>query len=370
MGMAASPFFAVVGAQMASEFWAAHGYSTCTMSENPVSPSAIAARKSEPVVGVIYNPRSHRNKGQDLIVAGKANIFVVQPEQRSDIADALRQLKARGMDFLIINGGDGTVRDVLTCGQAVFGDNWPEVAVLPKGKTNALNVDLGAPANWNLADAIAAWPAGQRIVRRPVSITPMEDAAADPSSANLAECDGPLLGFILGGGAFTIGVQAGQNAHKLGAFNSLAVAATSVWGMLRVVLGSNKNPWRRGSPMQFLLGRERVALPYLGTSKPSRRALFLASTLERFPAGMKLFDPAHRGLKLMALDRPRRRVLALVPVILAGWVPDWLRRSGFHQVAAAEFVLEIGEPFILDGEAYPAGTYHVSEGPALSFVVP
>lgn len=340
------------------------------MSENSVLSRPPELRKTAPVVGVIYNPRSHRNKGQDLDVAGKANIFVVQPKQRTDIADALRQLKARGMDFLIINGGDGTVRDVLTCGQTVFGDNWPEVAVLPKGKTNALNVDLGAPAGWNLADAIAAWPTGERIVRRPVAVEPLASVAAENPAGRLGECDDPLLGFILGGGAFTLGVQAGQDAHKLGAFNSLAVAATSAWGVLRAIFGSNHNEWRRGTMMRFLLGPDCSELPYVGPGDTPRRTVFLASTLERFPAGMKLFDPAHRGLKLMALDRPRRRVLSLVPLVLAGWVPDWIRRGGFHQIAAHEFVLEIGEPFILDGEAYPAGAYRVSEGPAIRFVVP
>lgn len=326
------------------------------------SPSHIAnARKAEPVVGVIYNARSHRNKGQDLDVAGNPNIFVVQPKQRTHIADALRELAARQIDFLVINGGDGTVRDVLTCGQDVFGDHWPELAVLPKGKTNALNVDLGAPAGWNLSDAIAAWPAGKRVMRCPVAVTPVTSEVGPPRT---------ILGFIIGGGAFTLGVQAGQDAHRLGAFNSLAVGVTSAWGVMRAVFGSNRNEWRRGTPMQFMLGPERTPMPHGGNSDPRRRAVFLASTLERFPAGMKLFDPAHRGLKLMVLDSPRRRVMSFVPAILAGWVPDWVRRSGFRQVATSEFELAIEDPFILDGEAYPAGTYRVAEGPQLTFVVP
>lgn len=319
----------------------------------------------EPIVGVIYNPRSHRNRGKDLDVASRPNVHVAQPQKHEDIAVALKDLAARKIDFLIINGGDGTVRDVLTCGQVVFGDSWPDLAVLPKGKTNALNVDLGAPAGWNLADAIDAYPTARRIKRRPVSISP-----ADGEAEAIPGCGTSMLGFILGGGAFTLGVQAGQDAHKMGAFNSLAVGVTSAWGVLSGVLGRDDNPWRRGTVMQFLLGKDRIPLPHSGIGDPERRSVFLASTLERFPAGMKLFRTGDRGLKLMVLDRPRRRILSLMPVIMAGLVPQWVRRGGFHQVAADNFELTIEEEYILDGEAYPPGTYHVTSGPELSFVVP
>ena len=54
-----------------------------------------------------------------------------------------------------------------TCGQAVFGDDWPAIAVLPKGKTNALTVDLGVPDDWTLQDAIDALDGGGRTRRRP-----------------------------------------------------------------------------------------------------------------------------------------------------------------------------------------------------------
>ncbi len=321
----------------------------------------LPASASTPVIGVIYNPHSHRNRGRDLEMAGKSNVHIEQPRERADITAALARLAARRIDYLVINGGDGTVRDVLTCGHSVFAGRWPVLAVLPKGKTNALNVDLGAPAGWNLAAAVDAYPAGRRIVRRPVCVTPM---------ANGTPAGPPMLGFIMGGGAFTLGVQAGQDAHRMGAFDSLAVGATTVWGMLGGLFGSDTNAWRRGETMQFRLEENRRELPYEGAGDPARRSLFLASTLERFPAGMKLFAPGDEGLKLMVLDFAKRRIFGFIPVILAGWVPRWVRRQGFHQLATDVFELTIGGDYILDGEAYPAGTYRVTAGPELSFLVP
>ncbi len=322
----------------------------------------------EPVVGVIYNPRSHRNQGRDLEIAARPNVHVEQPETRKDIGDALARLAARNIDFLIINGGDGTVRDVLTCGLAVFGEDWPALAVLPKGKTNALNVDLGAPNGWTLADAISAYNKGKRIARRPLAVEPVDEGTSARQDSE--HCSDTMLGFILGGGAFTLGIQAGQDAHKMGAFNSLAVAATSVWGVAQALFGTDRNIWRRGTQTEFLLGDKREKVPHYGPGDPERRSVFLSSTLERFPAGMKLFDTSRPGLKISILDHPHRRILAVMPMILTGKVPRWVRRMGWHQVHADHYEMRIEEPYILDGEAYPAGHYRISAGPELSFVVP
>ena len=60
------------------------------------------------------------------------------------------------IDYLVVDGGDGTVRDVLTCGAGIFGESWPTLIVLPNGKTNALAADLGLPTNWSLSDAMEA----------------------------------------------------------------------------------------------------------------------------------------------------------------------------------------------------------------------
>jgi len=341
------------------------------MAETASPQSATRAENREPVVGVIYNPRSHRNKGQDLDIAARPNVHVEQPETHQDIGAALDGLARKNIDFLIINGGDGTVRDVLTRGQEVFGANWPELAVLPKGKTNALNVDLGAPNGWTLPEAIEAYKNGNRIARRPISVVRLGKGAGgpqlEPGSGPAAE---PMLGFILGGGAFTLGIQAGQDAHKLGAFNSLAVAATGVWGVAQALFGTDQNIWRRGTAIRFLLGPEREELQHGGRGDRGRRAIFLCSTLERFPAGLKIFGAGYAGLKLTVLDRPHRRVLAALPLVLAGAVPQWVKDRGFHQVQTDSFELHSEGEYILDGEAYPAGHFRVTQGPELSFVIP
>ena len=315
----------------------------------------LTARRAR--IGVIYNPRSHRNKGQDLALGERHHVMVATPETRAQIAAALDEFARSGIDYLIVNGGDGTVRDVLTLGHGVFGDDWPALAVLPKGKTNALNVDLGAPDDWSLRAAIDAFTQGRQVVRRPLQV-------------RRRDAEGVVLhGFILGAGAFTLGIRAGQEAHSLGFFNSLAVGVTAAWGLGQTLFGFARNPWRRGVTTDIRLQPGDRALPHSGAGEADRRTLLLATTLCRLPMGIKPFGHVREGLKLLAWDRPRRRMVPAVPAILAGWESDWLQRMGLHRADAEGFTMTLGDEFILDGEAFPAGAYDVRQGPELRFVI-
>ena len=326
------------------------------------TPPQTARSSGLPTVGVIYNPRSHRNKGQDLASDPAPHVFIAQPGDRDQLPVALERFKQRGIDLLVINGGDGTVRDALTAGHAIFGEDWPAVAVLPKGKTNALTVDLDAPREWSLQGAIDAYRDGRCIKRRPLSIRPVDDAAEGQAE--------PMLGFILGAGAFTIGINKGQDAHKLGAFNSLAVGVTTFWGVLSALLGRPDNAWRRGSKMDIRVGPEGEPFPRSERGDPRYRQLLFASTLERFPAGLKPFGQLVSGLKLAVLDNATRGTLLRLPMIMRGQERADMADRGMHQREVPSFTLDIDDAFILDGEAFPGGKYEVTSGPEIEFVAP
>ncbi|MEP3052004.1 MAG: diacylglycerol kinase family protein [Erythrobacter sp.] len=311
-----------------------------------------------PTVGVIYNPRSHRNKGEDFDCGFSPHVHIAQPGDREQLPQALESLAKRNIDLLIINGGDGTVRDVLTCGQSVFGDDWPPIAVLPKGKTNALTVDLEVPLDITLQGAIDALDHGRRVRRRPISITALSGAKSR------------VLGFFMGAGSFTIATQTGQSAHRLGAFNSVVVGVSIAWGILQSLLGSRKNMWRRGTKMDIRLDSSGAPLAHSGLGDRDRRQLLVASTLERLPAGAKPFGALRQGLKLLVIDQISRRTTAMMPAIVFGKGRKDLRERGCHIVSASRFTLEIDDRFILDGEVFPVGKYRIEQGPELEFVAP
>ena len=82
---------------------------------------ALSAVRSSPLVGLIRNARSHRNAGGDGGGSEPEGVIVTSPRRRNELPGILADFAARGVDCIAIDGGDGTVRDVLTCGAGVFG---------------------------------------------------------------------------------------------------------------------------------------------------------------------------------------------------------------------------------------------------------
>ncbi|MFS0848613.1 diacylglycerol kinase family protein [Novosphingobium panipatense] len=317
------------------------------------------SRRAVPLVGIVRNPRSHRNKGVSPEMADCSNILTQTPRTRQELHYTLAEFARRGIDYLVVDGGDGTVRDVLSAGADIFRDDWPTFIVLPKGKTNALAVDLGLPNHWSLSEALHAANGGKTIWRRPLRISP-----ADGST----QC---VQGFILGTGAFTIATEAGQEAHRRGAFNSFAVGLTILWGVIQTLFGGAGNAWRACVPTRISDPHSGARLPYHGDGSADERYLTIATTFERFPLGARPFgrSPAP-GLKLAVIDSPIRWLVALLPAMMFGFNLPVLSRKGAQRFSARMVEMDIGGPFILDGEAFPAGRYIVEEGPQLSFVVP
>lgn len=315
--------------------------------------------RAVPLVGIVRNPRSHRNKGIAPEMADCSNILTETPSTREDLHHTLAEFARRGIDYLVVDGGDGTVRDVLSCGADIFGDDWPNFIVLPKGKTNALAVDLGLPNRWSLAEALAAAQRRGTIARRPLRLTPKDGGGRG------------ILGFVLGTGIFARATEAGQEVHRRGAFNSFAVGLSILAAIIGALFGRAGNVWR-ASPRTRIVDRHSGRhLPYTGKGRADERFMTFATTFERFPLGARPFgrNPAP-GLKLAVIDSPVRWIVALLPAIMAGLNGDFLTRNGAKRFAANDLDLDIGGSFILDGEAFPAGRFVLDEGPQINFVVP
>jgi len=315
--------------------------------------------RAVPLVGIVRNPRSHRNKGLAPEMADCSNILTQTPRTREDLHHTLAQFARRGIDYLVVDGGDGTVRDVLSCGADIFGDDWPTFILLPKGKTNALAVDLGLPNRWSLAEALAAAQRRGTLARRPLRLSPKDGSGRG------------ILGFVLGTGIFARATEAGQEVHRRGAFNSFAVGLSILAAIIGALFGRAGNVWRASTPTRIVARHSGRHLPYHGRGNPAERFLTFATTFERFPLGARPFgrNPAP-GLKLAVMDSPVRWIVALLPAIIFGLSGDFLTRNGAKRFSANDVDLDIGGAFILDGEVFPAGRYVLDEGPQINFVVP
>ena len=326
-------------------------------SRSPV-PEPVGIRGMSGRIAVVRNPRSHRNRKTRDDAAHHPDILFAAPPSKDALAGELTRMAAAGIDLLIIDGGDGAVRDVPTRGIGVFGDAWPRLMVLPKGKTNALAVDLGMPGKLSLDEALARLPGAHTVRRSPLRIERTDVVAP------------PVMGFILGTGVFDTAIAAGQVAHRFGAFQGLAVAVTVGFGVVQALFGFGRTPWRAVSRTRILLGAERRELG--DPADPVGQTRFAAgfSTLDGFPLGMKPFADEPGPIRCIAVDRPVRRVMALAPAILMGLDRPFLRGLGVHRGSAEQVALDVGARFIVDGEGYAPGRYDVRLGPQLEFLVP
>ena len=297
--------------------------------------------------GVIWNQRSHRNKGAGQVDLPDDVVGIV-PEQESELFAGLRRLAAEGVDLVVIDGGDGTVREVLTRLPEAYGGRFPRLAIVPNGKTNALALDLGVPLGAALEDILAAARSGKRPkIRHCLEVL--------RAGQTLPE----RRGFLFGLGAFVRATELAQKNHDRGFFDNAAIGVTLAGAVTRTLFGGSDDPWRRG---------ETAALSFVG---PERAwFLVLASTLKRFPLGLKPFGDPHEGLKVLSIEAPPRRLLRAVPAVLRGEAPSWLAASGYRRDDLATFDLSFAGSFVLDGEIFEGGELSLRQGPALEFVIP
>lgn len=321
----------------------------------PLGAEPVRAQRAERLddgllhAGVICNPRSHRNRKAEIAHTVPApDVVLAAPRTHGELAATLTEFAARRISLLVIDGGDGTVRDVLTAAADAFGDDMPQVAILPTGKTNALALDLGVPAGWTLDAAVAAVQTGGIRRRAPVIVR-------RPGSVD-------LHGFLFGAGVFVRSTELAQRTHRAGAFNGFAVALVVVWTFLKVLFGGATSDWRRGEPMRIVANGETLA--------DGPTFIVLASTLEALPLGVKPLGAPRPGLKAIVAAAPPRRLVSAMVRAMSGQRGAWLERHGYRHRDFGLAEIEVPGGFILDGELYTGGALALIEGKPIQFVVP
>jgi diacylglycerol kinase (ATP) len=302
--------------------------------------------------GIIWNPKSRRNQGAGGPPTSPPGVLTAVAAEPEALVLTLARFASGGVELIVIDGGDGTIREVVSRIPEAFGARRPRLTLLPTGKTNALALDLGIPHGWTLEDALAAAGRAERPVkvRRPLEV--VRAGAASPE----------LRGFVFGTGAFVRGTELAKRPHGLGVIDNLAVALTFVDATAATLFGGARAGWRAGEPMQLALGDR--------PGHDAARFLVLASTLKRMPLGLKPFGTPRDGLKLLAVAAPPKRLHAALPILLAGRDANWLAAAGYERADVEEFHLSWAGEFVLDGEAYPGGDLTVRAGQALEFVAP
>lgn len=296
--------------------------------------------------GVIRNPRAHRNSRADAKAPSDGAVLWASPDTREALRDTLLAFADAGVERLVVDGGDGTIREVLSAAAEAFPTGLPLLAVLPNGKTNALALDLGArPGRWSLQ---SAFDSTRTRTRTPIEI--LRDGAV------------VQRGFVFGVGAYVKALGLAQRANRAGLFDSLAVGVVLAQAALRSTLGGDDDTWRTGVGLS--LSRDGAAT----VSGP--RFLLLASTLKRFPLKLRPFGSPRQGLKLLDVAAPPRRLAAALPAILSGASPAWLDGAGYARRDVETLDLVLDGEVVLDGEIFPGGALTLRRGAPVTFVTP
>lgn len=302
--------------------------------------------------GVIRNPQSHANRRDGEVTAPRADVLFAQPETRADVAGEVKRLAAAGCELLIIDGGDGTVREVLTALPEAYGDTPPLLSVISSGKTNILAFDLGVRGSWTLDRALAH--VGQSDAR--IRLRGPLEVAREGSDAP------PLRGFVFGCAALVRQDELASSLHQAHIFHNLSVALTLAGAVVEVTAGGDDNPWRRGEPLTLSIDD--------GEARSGPRLVTIATTLQRLPFRMRPFGPPRHGLKFLDADAPPRSLGRALPKLLWGRGEGWLTQNGYRRGDASRLRISVDSPVFLDGEVYPGGDLIVTEGPRLRFLTP
>jgi len=299
--------------------------------------------------GLIWNQHSHRNRGSGRPPPLPEDVIDIVPEQPSHLMAGLKRLAGEGVELVVIDGGDGTIREVLTRLPEAYDGKLPKLAVLPNGKTNALALDIETPIGTTLEDILASVEARKPTKRRQC----LEVLRAGETTPE-------RRGFLFGMGAFVRATKLAQKNHGKGWFDNAAVGVTMLGGLARTVLGGAGDRWRRGEPAR---------LSYMGP-EATRRFLLMASTFKRLPMGFKPYGEPREGLKVLTVEAPPRRLLLALPRIIRGDDTPWLADNGYRRDDLTSFDISWEGDFVLDGEPYKGGDLTVRQGPSLEFVIP
>ena len=297
-----------------------------------------------PKIGLISNPRSQRNRRglQEIrqILADAPDIVHIATDTSGELDEVLAEFAARGVDLLLINGGDGTVQTTLTrvLEERPF-ESTPLLGVLPRGTANTTAADVGlrgktAAALNRLLAAGRDGSIADYVVERPV-------LRIENLTGGMAQ-----RGMMFGAGAIPDAIElCNREVYGRGLKGDLGMGLTLAAILLGSVLGRRANGVLRPHEIGVMLdgGREIRA----------HRLLVLATTLHRLILRSRPFwNYDAQPIRYTSIAYPAEHLLSAAPKVMYGWRRDALHPEVYHSKGARRIELRLQAPFTLDGETF------------------
>ncbi len=315
-------------------------------------------------LGIIRNRKSIRNRngldGWSDIEALDNVIGSEAPESHDELCAVLDAYRSRSADIIAINGGDGTVHQVVMALRNSLPEWKPALAIIPAGKIDLIANDVGAAPRgargaFALAQAARNGKLAERRVTRPL-LTVQVSGAAHP----------PVHGFFFGAGVFTdANALANAEAHAMGLFHGSAI----LWTITSMLLRG-----RFGSAGAMVSSAPINAFGIDGDIHEGQRYLVLLTTLQRLVLGLRPFWGHGRDpIRYTEIVSPPKRLFSAVLPLLRGRPRDWMSAEGYASGGSHKIRMHLGGPFILDGESFnpgPNGEIEITAPHKFDFVRP
>lgn len=307
------------------------------------SAEADAAVVRRRPVGIIVNRRSLRNRrgGGTPAEVGGPDVHLAVPDSPAGLADAVATFRRREVATVVVDGGDGTVREVLTALVAAYGEEQPALAVMASGNTNLIAANTGG---------IPPGAAGVALLQQALAgDRPLRIARHRALDVSGAASNGLVRGMMLGAAAFARGTELAIESLDAGGVGHDPAVALAMAGVLRRALF--------GRGRRRLLDGEAMAIAVDGgAALDGRRFLVMVTPLDRLPLGLWPFAEAGEGpLHWLDIAAPPRHLLRLAVAAWRGRPPRDTAACGYRSGRAATLRLALAQPFIVDGDRFAPG---------------
>ena len=294
------------------------------------------------MTGMIGYIRNGRSTGGAAAPASAADLIVRSPDGFEALAADLRAMRAAGVEALIIDGGVGTIREVLSRA----GDIWPKGAlrygIVASGNTNLIARTAGALPGDDPVGAMRRGGLTERAI--PVLQVERSDAPA-------------IRGFILGAGAYETATRIAQEDIK--SRHGLQVALT----VLKLIFSRTL---RAGATF----GVRHDAGP-LATE--ARMLIGMTTLPGDLIFGLSPFWSTGAGqIRWLDIAAHPPALLLAAPLVALGRPMGWMRRA-YRSGSSHVVELTLDRPFVVDGERFqpsPDGRVRVSAAETATFLAP
>lgn len=313
-------------------------------------------------IGVISNARSARNvasmQGVHEVLAAHPEIPHLVFHKISDLRLGLRELASRGINHVVISGGDGTVQaginDLL---QDQPFKVMPSISLIAGGMTNVIARDVGlagkpAPALRRLIERVSCGNPGELIERRVIGLS-------------TDGCATRTYGFVGGAVGFYQGTMLSRHyAHRIGLRQMLAANVTVVQSLWRLL--------RYGPGPRSGFTQESTTISFDGADPRGRDViLLLFTTLQQLtPCIRPFWGDQSKSVKYTLIDHPPKRFMRAVLPALRGCGLPWMEEAGYHSGSFDRLRMTLRSPVVMDGELFVPKEHEgidISAGPAIPF---